>query len=126
MYLTLLFDHRFYRDRSGRIFSLQNYNYQTIKERYLGTFDRIRIVARVADDPRVEQWPAYSEGDGVEVISLGDWNGPAGFLHRRGPFQNFCFRNLNQMEPLSPSPPELLAISPESISSVPGTRTQSK
>ena len=94
MYLTLLFDHRFYRDRSGRIFSLQNYNYQTIKERYLGTFDRIRIVARVADDPRVEQWPAYSEGDGVEVISLGDWNGPAGFLHRRWAISKLLFPQL--------------------------------
>ena len=98
MRLTLLFDHRFYRDRDGRIFSRQNYNYQTIKDRYLSVFDRVRIVARVAEDFSVEQWPAYTEGDGVQVVSLGDWNGPVGFIRRRRAVSRALFHQLQSDE----------------------------
>src|SRR5882724_7809492 len=80
MQLVLLFDHRFYRDAEGRIFSLKNYTYEFFAQRYLPAFDSVRVVARVARVADHRPDVRASEGPGVKVRSLGDWNGPGGFL----------------------------------------------
>lgn len=79
MDVTLLFDHRFYRDGDGVVFSLKNYDYSFFADRYLRVFDRIRIVARISDIVQDRKThPAV--GDGVEVVSAGSWTGLAEFL----------------------------------------------
>jgi glycosyltransferase involved in cell wall biosynthesis len=81
--LTILFDHRFYRDRHNYI-SLKAYCYSFFAERYLQVFDRIRIVARVNDNSVNSTGRAPVQGDNVEIISLGDWQGPVEFLLKGG------------------------------------------
>ena len=83
MNLTLLFDHRFYRDEQGVIFSLQNYNYSLFAERYLEVFDQVRVVARVASNPPRLRNNDFVVGAGLELISLGNWVGPFEFLRNR-------------------------------------------
>lgn len=80
MDLVLLFDHRFYRDSDGIVFSAQNYNYELFEKRYLKVFNNVHIVARVSDSPpRMRKEGEQLYGKGVEFISLGDWNGPLQF-----------------------------------------------
>jgi glycosyltransferase involved in cell wall biosynthesis len=81
--LTLLFDNRFYRDKDGCVFSIKYYNHSLFVHRYLQVFDRIRILARVANNGPRERQGEPTSGDGVEVISLGDWNGLSEFLWKR-------------------------------------------
>ena len=81
MDLTNLFDHRFYRDRHNYI-SLKGYCYSFFAKRYLQVFDRIRIVARVSDNSVNSTGREPVQGDNVEIISLGDWQGPVEFLLR--------------------------------------------
>lgn len=84
MDLTILFDHRFYRDDDGIIFSMKNYNYEFFSKRYLGVFDKVRIVARVSSQlPRARTEAEATEGNNVEVISLGDWNGLLGYYRKQ-------------------------------------------
>lgn len=82
MRLTLLYDHRFFRDAEGVVFSQQNYNYPLFAKRYLSVFDGLRIVARVDPHPRPRPPEKQTEGPGVELISLGDWHGPVEYLRR--------------------------------------------
>jgi glycosyltransferase involved in cell wall biosynthesis len=81
--LTILFDHRFYRDRHN-YFSVKGYCYSFFAERYLQVFDRIRIVARVSDNFVNSTGREPVQGDNVEIISLGDWRGPVEFLLKGG------------------------------------------
>lgn len=83
MDLTLLFDHRFYQDQDGLIFSLQTYNYSFFAKRYLPIFDRVRILARVSNNPPRKRTDEYTIGQGVELVSLGNWNGPVEFISKR-------------------------------------------
>lgn len=73
MNLLLLFDHRFYRDARGTLYSPQNYNYQFVAERYLPVFDNVRILARVSEKSSEIREGEGTLGKGIEVISLGDW-----------------------------------------------------
>jgi glycosyltransferase involved in cell wall biosynthesis len=79
--LTILFDHRFYHNQHSH-FSLKGYCYSFFAGRYLQVFDRIRIVARVSDTIVDATGREPVQGDSVEIISLGDWQGPAEFLLR--------------------------------------------
>jgi glycosyltransferase involved in cell wall biosynthesis len=83
MDLTILFDHRFYRGQHD-FFSLKGYSYSFFVERYLQVFDRIRVVARVSDNSINTTGREPVQGDNVEIISLGDWQGPVKFLLKGG------------------------------------------
>jgi glycosyltransferase involved in cell wall biosynthesis len=83
MRLILLYDHRFYRDVNGIVFSAQNYNYSLFARRYLTIFDQVTILARVVDRHNYKRRGRFTEGDGVIVIPVGDWYGPFGFLFQR-------------------------------------------
>lgn len=76
MKLTLLYDHRFYRDGDGVVFSTSNYNYELFRERYLRVFDEVAVLARVstAQPPRPRNGSA-TEGPGVSVVDMGSWSG---------------------------------------------------
>lgn len=93
MELTLLFDHRFYSDGEGKIFSSQNYNYSLFANRYLKVFDRIRILARVSKQAK-NRSGEHANDDGVEIVSLGDWNGPIEFLRKRPAILRLLKENL--------------------------------
>jgi glycosyltransferase involved in cell wall biosynthesis len=80
--LTILFDHRFYRDPSGRIGSQQNYGYAYFKDRYLSVFDRVVIVARVAAQATHHAEKDVVTGPGVELVSLGNWQGLMSLVRR--------------------------------------------
>lgn len=73
MDLLLLFDHRFYKDARGTLYSPQNYNYGFVAERYLPVFDNVRILARVSDTITGVREEEGTLGLGIEVIPLGDW-----------------------------------------------------
>ena len=82
MRLTILFDHRFYRDNKGRVFSVQNYNYPLFESRYLKVFDEVILLARVSDEPHDNPEGRTVEGKNVKIISLGDWNSLFGFIKK--------------------------------------------
>ncbi|MBZ0292000.1 MAG: glycosyltransferase family 4 protein [Anaerolineae bacterium] len=82
MKLTLFFDHRFYQDASGVIFSHQNYNYDLFASRYLNVFDEITIVARVSNTITSNPDQRSTQGKNIHVVSLGDWYGITGFLKK--------------------------------------------
>lgn len=83
MMLTLLFDHRFYRDSQGTIFSPKCYNYQQMSQRCHEVFPSLRVIARVSENNDVEANGRCAEGENVEVISVGDWNDMIGFIKKR-------------------------------------------
>jgi glycosyltransferase involved in cell wall biosynthesis len=83
MELAILFDHRFYRDNNGVLFSLKPYNYRLFAERYLPVFDRVHILARVSETTLAKGQYESAVSAGVEIISLGDWAGPFDFLRQR-------------------------------------------
>lgn len=84
MKLTLIFDHRFYRRPDGRICGHNVYSYDFFANRYLRVFDEVSILARVAEsnDPQFETMKG-TEGPGLKVVPLPDWNGVFGFVRNR-------------------------------------------
>ncbi|MEB2283288.1 MAG: hypothetical protein B6D46_05950 [Polyangiaceae bacterium UTPRO1] len=80
MKLLLVFDHRFQRRSDGVVFSLKHYGHSFFARRYLRVFDEVTIVARVAN--AMAEYAGGdaepTEGAGVRVVSLGDWQGPLG------------------------------------------------
>jgi len=83
--LTLLFDHRFFRDSDGTIFSSSNYNYELFASRYLKVFEHLDIVARVTNAPAPRaRGGDHVEGPGVQIVDTGDW-GSLRSLARRLP-----------------------------------------
>jgi glycosyltransferase involved in cell wall biosynthesis len=83
MELTLLFDHRFYRNDHGEIFSLKGYSYSFFRERYLQVFDRISILSRVFESDDNEPVEECSQDGNVKVVSLGNWEGAFASLRKR-------------------------------------------
>ncbi len=85
MELTILFDHKFRLDENGIIYSNKNYNETFFAKRYLRVFDKISIFARVISDTpnTVTQGKIYSLGTNVQIISIGNWDGPANFLKHK-------------------------------------------
>jgi glycosyltransferase involved in cell wall biosynthesis len=83
MKLLIVFDHRFFRREDGPVFSAKSYGYGFFAKRYRRVFDEVTILARLAEAP-----PATpdgrdgepTEGPGVRVASLGDWQGPLGLV----------------------------------------------
>lgn len=76
MKLTLLFDHRFYADSAGTVYSRNNYDYNLFAQRYLTVFEQVDILARLARDTSGAWRGPATEGPGVHVVSLGNWTGP--------------------------------------------------
>ncbi len=81
MKLLIVFDHRFFRAEDDVVFSAKSYDYAFFAKRYRRVFDDVTILARVAPAPAGAATGAPSEGDGVRIVSLGDWQGPLGLLH---------------------------------------------
>jgi glycosyltransferase involved in cell wall biosynthesis len=110
MNLLLLFDHRFFRAKNGTIFSDKSYHYSFFKSRYLKAFDRISILARVADANCYESSSEGTEGDGVSVIALRDWVGPLGYVRNSRAIVNIALREASK-------PSALIIIAPGGIGS---------
>lgn len=84
MKLVLIFDHRFFRARDGQIYAENVYNYQFFADRYLHVFDEVSILSRLADRGDVETPPVRgTEGPGVKLVPLPNWQGVAGFFRHR-------------------------------------------
>jgi glycosyltransferase involved in cell wall biosynthesis len=85
MKLTILFDHRFYCAEDGSIKSPKHYDYSFFAKRYLQVFDRVQVLARLT--PGIGSGTTinttHNLGPGLELISLGDWSGPAQFLPKQ-------------------------------------------
>lgn len=75
MRLTLVHEHRFYRDSDETVFSSSNYNYEFYRSRYLQVFDEVNILGRVMNDPPRPRTDERTQGPGVNVIDLGSWSG---------------------------------------------------
>jgi glycosyltransferase involved in cell wall biosynthesis len=80
MTLLLIFDHRFLRNLDGVVSSSKSYGYSFFAKRYLRVFDTVTILARVADSSSGALAGEPTEGRGVVLASLGDWQGPLGLL----------------------------------------------
>ena len=93
MKLQLIIDHRFQRDGAGAIHSSQNYHHEFFPEHYTPVFDRIEVLARVADVETASG--RQTSGAGVEVVDLGNWNGQAGFLRQRSAVRRRLLRRLD-------------------------------
>lgn len=78
MKLLVVFDHRFFRSPDGVVFSAKNYGHAFFAKRYLRVFESVTILARVAPSPADVPPAESTEGPGVIVVSLGDWQGPLG------------------------------------------------
>ena len=83
MKLLVLFDHRFFRAHDGQIFSDKAYRYGFFQSRYLQVFDKVVILARVADVDMPQPTSEVTEGAGVKVLALPDWTGLIGFFRNR-------------------------------------------
>jgi glycosyltransferase involved in cell wall biosynthesis len=80
MKLLLVFDHRFLRGPDGVVFSTKSYGHGFFAKRYLRVFDEVTILTRTA--PAADGLAAGdpTEGPGVRIVSLGDWQGALGLL----------------------------------------------
>ncbi len=78
MNLLLVFDHRFVRAADGVVSSSKSYGYSFFAKRYLQVFDSVTILARVAPDASGAHAGEATQGRGVVLASLGDWQGPLG------------------------------------------------
>ncbi|HEY2389521.1 MAG TPA: glycosyltransferase family 4 protein [Candidatus Binatia bacterium] len=78
MRLHLVFDHRFVRGADGVVRSSKHYGHAFFAKRYLRAFDAVTILARVAEGGADEVRGEPTEGPGVTLVSLGDWQGPLG------------------------------------------------
>ena len=85
MKLKIFLEHRFQRTPDGRVWS-SFFNYETWT-RYLGTFSKVTLCARVADVPDVGREMAPATGDGVELAGLPYYHGPRQYLLRRAEFR---------------------------------------
>lgn len=87
MRLLIVFDHRFLRRAAeteagapGPIFSAKSYGHSFFAKRYGRVFDDVTILARLATAPAGTVEGEPTEGPGVRVVSLGDWQGTRGLL----------------------------------------------
>jgi glycosyltransferase involved in cell wall biosynthesis len=97
MELVILFDHRFYRTPGQTVYSPTSYCCSFFQKRYLSVFEKVNIVARVADVPadRVLSHKP-TEGPGVTVVDLGEWTGARGFLKSRRAISHATKRFMGQ------------------------------
>lgn len=109
MTLLLVFDHRFLRRADGTVFSSKNYGYSFFAKRYLRVFDAVTILARVAETTSDAHAGEPTEGAGVTVASLGDWQGPLGFLRARRRIRRALRRHLSAAEAVMLIAPGVLA-----------------
>jgi glycosyltransferase involved in cell wall biosynthesis len=87
MKLLLVFDHRFLRGPDGAVFSTKSYGHSFFAKRYLRVFDEVTILTRTAPAPDGVTAGEPTEGPGVTVASLGDWQGPLGLLRAWRPLR---------------------------------------
>ncbi len=78
MKLIIFSDHRFHLDDEGIPRSRTHCNAANLQRRYLGAFDEVKIVARLAGGSDGN----FRMGEKVELVSLGDWNGCTPLLLR--------------------------------------------
>ena len=79
MKLLIVFDHRFLQRDAGPVFSAKSYNHAFFARRYGRVFDEVTILARLAPAPDgLDGEP--TEGKGVRVVPLGDWQGTRGLV----------------------------------------------
>ena len=83
MDLTLFFDHRFVMTEDGEVTSLKCYNLDFFRQRYLQTFDHVRLVTRLQQPGRSTSPPCEVQwSDRVTLASLGDWRSTADWFRR--------------------------------------------
>jgi glycosyltransferase involved in cell wall biosynthesis len=78
MKLHVVFDHRFVRGADGLVRSSKHYGHSFFAKRYMRVFDAVTILARVAENTTDDVHGEPTEGPGVSLVSLGDWQGPLG------------------------------------------------
>lgn len=98
MKLTLFFDHRFLRAPDGIIFSPASYNYDLLASRYLSVFGELTVVARTMDSATIERGAKRVEGDGVTVVSVGNWLGPGQYFRVRQHVKRVVEHELNRTD----------------------------
>lgn len=109
MKLLIVFDHRFLRSEDGTVFSGKNYGYGFFAKRYLRVFDEVTILARLADAPADVRAGEPTEGPGVRVAALGDWQGPLGLLQAGRRIRAGFHRHLRSAEAVLLVAPGMLA-----------------
>jgi glycosyltransferase involved in cell wall biosynthesis len=108
MKLLLVFDHRFLCGSDGVVFSAKSYGHSFFAKRYLRVFDEVTILTRTA--PASDGVPGEpTEGPGVRIASLGDWQGPLGLLRTWRPLRAELGRQLRSAEAVLLIAPGMLA-----------------
>ncbi len=109
MKLLIVFDHRFFRGADDAVFSAKSYGYSFFAKRYLRVFDDVTIFARLADAPAGTEAGEPTEGPGVRVASLGDWQGPLGWARAWRPIGRALDAHLAAAESVLLIAPGMLA-----------------
>lgn len=94
MRLTILFDHRYVRLPDGRVGSKTHYNYDLFAGRYLHAFDQVDVITRTPEPAGTR----VSLGPGVDLVSVGTWEGTFDFLRKASKLKRFVRRELKQAE----------------------------
>ncbi|MFC8847552.1 MULTISPECIES: glycosyltransferase [unclassified Micromonospora] len=82
MRVVVTTESRYVRTPDRRVWTRSIPDYQFWR-RYLNAFERVQVVARVAEQPNVPTDALAVEGDGVEVTALPYYVGPNGYLRQR-------------------------------------------
>ena len=109
MKLLVVFDHRFFRAPDGAVFSGKSYGHSFFAKRYLRVFESVTILARVAPSPPDVRPAEPTEGPGVTVASLGDWQGPLGLVRAWPAVRGELRRRLRAAEAILLIAPGMLA-----------------
>jgi len=108
MKLLIVFDHRFQRRPDGVVFSTKSYGHSFFAKRYLQVFDAVTLLTRVAPAaPGLDGEP--TEGPGVTIASLGDWQGPLGMVRAWQPIRRELDRQLQAADAVLLIAPGMLA-----------------
>ncbi len=81
MTVVICLEERYCRTPDGSTWTTGPQSY-TFWQRYLAVFDRVRIVARVLDVPKLTGYARRVDGQGVECVPVPYYVGPAQFLKR--------------------------------------------
>ena len=83
MQLTMVLEHRFARTPDGAVWTARDLA-RGSWNRYLASFERVRLVARVEDVGTLAEHWRRVDGDGVEVSAVPYYVGPSEYLRVRG------------------------------------------
>ncbi len=79
MKLSIFFDHRYSHSSNGTLVSPSHYNYDFFQSRYLQVFDHVDIISRTPEPVGSR----VSLGTGVDVISVGSWDGAIDYFRKK-------------------------------------------